>query len=119
MQRKILMIFVEYAKRTIKRMNMKSIVQKRIRIKYDPSLKRDEARLNTRLANELNISDKLEIVVAGRHRFVFKAIIDDEAEYNRVYVNPELMEEHGVADNSIATLRSYKGSEALGVRLEV
>jgi hypothetical protein len=95
------------------------LLEKRIRLKYDPSLEREEAKINPQLAKELDIKDKLEIVVAGRHRFVFRAIIDDEVEYNRVHVNPELMEENGVADNSIATVRSYKGTERLGVRLEV
>jgi hypothetical protein len=95
------------------------LLEKRIRLKYDPSLEREEAKVSPQLARELDIKDKLEIVVAGRHRFVFRAIIDDEVEYNRVHVNPELMEENGVADNSIATVRSYRGTERLGVRLEV
>ncbi len=93
--------------------------EKRIRLKYDPSLKPEEAKVHPDLAKELGIEDKLEIVVAGRHRFIFKAIVDEEAEYNRVYVNPDLMEEHGVADNSIATVRSYRGEERMGVRLPV
>lgn len=96
---------------------IKKLKEKRIRLKYDPSLEPEQAKIHPDLAKELDIQDKLEIVVAGRHRFVFKAIIDESAEYNRVHVNPDLMEEHGVADNSIATVRSYKGSEALGVRL--
>lgn len=95
------------------------LLEKRVRLKYDSSLKREEARVNPQLARELDIKDKLEIVVAGRHRFVFRAVIDDEVEYNRIHVNPELMEENGVADNSIATIRSYRGTERLGVRLEV
>lgn len=97
----------------------KRLSEKRIRLRYDPTLKPEEAKINTRLARELGITDKLEIVVAGRHRFAFRAIIDDDVEYNRVHVNPDLMEEHGIADNSIATVRSYRGTEQLGVRLEV
>lgn len=97
----------------------KKLAEKRIRLKYDYSLKPEEAKVNDKLAKELGITDKLEIVVAGRHRFAMKAIIDEEVEYNRVHVNPDLMEEHGIADNSIATVRAYKGTEKLGVRLEV
>ncbi|BAN90499.1 hypothetical protein [Aeropyrum camini] len=93
--------------------------EKRIRLKYDPRLKPEEARISPELAKQLGIEDLLEITIAHRHRFAFKAIIDEEAEPNRVYVNPELMEEHGVADNSIATVRPYRGEEKLGVRLEV
>ncbi len=95
----------------------KRLSEKRIRIKYDASLEPEQAKIHPSLAKELGIDDKLEIVVAGRHRFAFKAIIDEDAEPNRVHVNPDLMEEHGIADNSIATVRAYKGSEQLGVRL--
>ena len=95
------------------------LTEKRIRLRYDHSLDPEKARLNQQLARELNIRDMIEIVVAGRHRFVFHAIIDEETEYNIVYVNPDLMEEHGIADNSIATLRSYRGEEKAGVRLPV
>ncbi len=95
------------------------LTEKRIRLRYDASLEPEEAKVNPRLAKELGIEDKLEIVVAGRHRFVFRAIVDDEVEYNRVHVNPDLMEENGIADNSIATVRAYRGSERLGVNLGV
>lgn len=97
----------------------KRLSEKRIRLRYDYSLKPEEAKVHPTLAKELGIEDKLEIVVAGRHRFVFKAIVDEEAEPNRVHVNPDLMEEHGIADNSIATVRAYRGSEQMGVRLSV
>ena len=96
---------------------IKKLREKRVRLKYDSSLEPEQAKIHPDLAKELDIQDKLEIVVAGRHRFVFKAIIDESAEYNRVHVNPDLMEEHGVADNSIATVRAYRGHEAPGVRL--
>jgi hypothetical protein len=36
-----------------------------------------------------------------------------------VYVNGDLIEEHGIADNSIATVRAHKGGEKLGVRLDI
>ncbi len=97
----------------------KKLREKRIRLKYDDSLPPEKARIHPSLASELGITDKLEIVVAGRHRFAFNAVIDEDAEENRVYVNPDLMEEHGIADGSIATVRAYKGTEKLGVRLKV
>ena len=84
------------------------LTEKRIRIFYDSSLKEDQAKLNPRLAESLGITDKVEVVVAGRHRFVFNAIIDDSVDENKVLVNPDVMEEHGVADGSIATVRAYR-----------
>ena len=97
----------------------KRVAERRIRLRYDDSLNPDEARINPRLAQQLGISDKLEITVAGRHRFAFKAIIDEDTPENVIYVNSDLMEEHGIADNSIATVRAYRGSERLGVNLGV
>jgi hypothetical protein len=97
----------------------KQLREKRIRLRYDPSLEPEQAKINPRLAKELNIQELLEISVAGRHRFAFKALLDDSVEENVVHVNPDLMEEHGIADNSIATIRAYRGSERLGVNLGV
>ncbi len=97
----------------------KRMREKRIRLRYDASLQPEQARINPQLAKELGVEDMLEIVVAGRHRFVFHAIIDEDIEYNNIHVNPDLMEEHGVADRSIATVRAYRGTEKAGVRLNV
>ena len=102
---------------SVLKQRQKRITEKRIRIKYDDSLEREQAKINPNLAKELGIEDLIELSVAGRHRFVLKVIIDDEVEENRVHVNPDLMQENGVADNSIATVRPYKGSERLGVNL--
>ncbi|MEB3774632.1 MAG: hypothetical protein GSR86_06895 [Desulfurococcales archaeon] len=97
----------------------KRMREKRIRLRYDASLQPEQARINQQLAKELGVKDMIEVVVAGRHRFVFHAIIDEDVEYNNVHVNPDLMEEHGVADRSIATVRAYQGTEKAGVRLNV
>jgi predicted molibdopterin-dependent oxidoreductase YjgC len=97
----------------------KVLREKRVRIRYDNELDEEEARISTRLARELGIKDYLEIVVAGKKRFAFRALIEDDVEENVVYVNGDLMEEHGIADNSIATVRAHKGGEKLGVRLDI
>lgn len=97
----------------------KRLREKRIRLKYDDSLAPEKAKLNPKLASMLGITEKLEVVVAGRHRFAFLAVLDEEVDENHVHVNPELMEEHGIADESIATVRAYRGTEKLGVRLNV
>ncbi|MCE4601399.1 MAG: hypothetical protein F7C38_07575 [Desulfurococcales archaeon] len=99
--------------------SQKQVREKRIRLKYDDSLAPEKAKINPRIANQLGITDKLEIVVAGRHRFAFLAILDEEVDEGHVHVNPDLMEEHGIADESIATVRAYKGTEKLGVKLNV
>lgn len=85
----------------------KVLREKRIRVKYDPSVKPDSAKLNSTLARALGIVDRVELVVAGKAKFVLNAVIDDGVEADRVHVNPDAMREEGVSDNSIATIRAY------------
>jgi len=82
--------------------------EKRIRLRYAEDVKREEARVPKRLAEELGIRDALEITVAGKKRFRFKAVIDERLGGDYVYVNPELMRENGIADNSICTIRAAR-----------
>ncbi len=84
--------------------------EKRIRLRYDPDTPQDQAKISPQLAKELDIKDYLEITVAGRKRFKFRAIIDDAVPYDYVYVNPDLMKQNGIADNSICTIRRAPGA---------
>lgn len=87
----------------------KVLREKRIRIKYDETLAENTAKVPKDLAEALGIKegDTIEIVVAGKKKFLFKAIIIDETGTNYVYCYPEELREKGVADNSIATLRKH------------
>jgi len=80
--------------------------EKRIRLAYDASVGKDEAKIYKALADELSIRNYLEITVAGKKRFRFKAVIKDSLPIDVAYVNPEVMKFHGVADKSICTIRS-------------
>lgn len=84
----------------------KTLKEKRIRLSYDTSVGKDEAKISKTLAEELNIKNFLELTVAGRKRFKFKAVILDSLPNDIAYVNPEVMKIHGVADKSICTIRS-------------
>ncbi len=89
------------------------IREKRIRIRYDESMPTGTVRLSKGLADMLSIKDGdlVDIVVAGRHKFVYKAIVVEEGGLNEAYCNPEELRERGVADNSIATVRRRSGGE--------
>ncbi|ABN70228.1 conserved hypothetical protein [Staphylothermus marinus F1] len=91
------------------RRKQKILREKRIRIKYDDSLPENTAKVPKDLAEALGIKegDTIEIVIAGKKKFLFKAIIIEEAGTNLVYCYPEELREKGVADNSIATLRKH------------
>ncbi len=81
------------------------IPEKRIRVRWNAEVKPEQAKINPKLAGDLGITDKLELVVAGRHKFVLTAVLDENVPYNEVWANEDLLKEHGVADNSIATVR--------------
>ncbi|ADI32426.1 hypothetical protein [Staphylothermus hellenicus] len=91
------------------RRKQKVLREKRIRIKYDESLPENTAKVPKDLAEALGIKedDTIEIVIAGKKKFMFKAVIIDETGTNLVYCYPEELREKGVADNSIATLRKH------------
>jgi len=87
--------------------------EKRVKISYDQDVGENAAKVSKKLADELGISNKIEIVVAGKKKFVMKAIIDETIdEMNKVYVNPDIMRNEGVSDNSIATIRPSTSSGA-------
>jgi len=79
--------------------------ERRVRVRYDESVKRGTARISPSLAKELGITDCLEVVVAGRRRLRLKTIIDEGLTGSDVWCNPEELRERGIADNSIATVR--------------
>ncbi|MDP8003405.1 MAG: hypothetical protein ACP5I6_04165 [Caldisphaera sp.] len=85
----------------------KKISEKRIRISYDSSLEKGEAKISKKLAQDLGIQKELELVIAGKKKFVMKAVIDEGIkDDNKVFANPDEMKDEGIADNSIATVRA-------------
>ncbi len=85
------------------------IREKRIRVRWDENTPLGSVKIHKELAESLGIKEgnMVEIVVAGRHKFIYKAILVEEGEVNEVYCNPEELRERGVADKSIATVRKH------------
>jgi len=79
--------------------------EKRVRIRYG-SVKGDQVGVSEALKQELGLGSQAQLVVAGRKRFVLNVVVLEGLPENVVVVNGDLMREHGIADNSIATLRS-------------
>ncbi|MCX8196042.1 MAG: hypothetical protein N3F67_03065 [Acidilobaceae archaeon] len=86
----------------------KQLREKRVRLKFEEAVEKGHARISAKLARALGITDKLEVVVAGRTRLLLQAIIDESLEEERVFVNPSPLLEKGVADNSIVTVRAAR-----------
>lgn len=89
----------------------KVLSEKRIRVRYDESLPEDRLKIHKDLASMLGLKqdDDVELVVAGKKRFVYKVVIVDNIESEVVFCNPNLLVKNGVADNSIATIRKHAG----------
>ena len=81
------------------------LAEKRVRIRHKPDVKPQYAKINPKLAEDLGIKEYLEIVVARRHKLVFKALLDEQVPELEVWCNDELLRDKGIADNSIATIR--------------
>ncbi|HIP65655.1 MAG TPA: hypothetical protein EYH08_03905 [Pyrodictium sp.] len=87
-----------------------TIVERRVRLKFHNELKESVAKLNPDLARELGVKEGeyIEVVVAHRHKFVYKVELDESVPITEVWVNGEKLPEYGVADNSIATVRKAR-----------
>jgi len=69
----------------------KRITEKRIRVRYGAELSANTAKLAKQLADMLGIKegDEIEIVVAGKKRFVYKALVEEGLDPNIVYCYPD------------------------------
>ena len=103
---KILTAIIPPAKQLKK--ESKKVLERRIRVRRRDEVKPEYAIINSKLANELEIKDYLEIVVAGKKRLKFKVHIKDEVPEKEVWCNSDVLRENGIADNSIATVRASK-----------
>lgn len=89
----------------------KILSEKRIRVKYDTSLPEDRIKIHKDLASMLGLKqdDNVELVIAGKKRFIYKAVLVDNIDQEVVFCNPSILVKNGVADNSIATVRKHTG----------
>jgi len=88
-----------------KREARKSAQERRIRLRYG-EVERDQVAVSEKLAKELELKEQAYITVAGKKRFLLKVVIKEGLSENVALVNGELMRENGIADNSIATIKS-------------
>ncbi|MDT7865255.1 MAG: hypothetical protein RQ922_05190 [Thermoproteota archaeon] len=79
--------------------------ERRLRIKISESVKEGKLSINPTTAQELGISDKVEIVVGGKKRLVLDAILSSETPPDQVFINPDFAKSFGIANNTIATIR--------------
>lgn len=86
-------------------MSMSKVTEKRLKLRKKDEVEEGSARINSKTAEFLGITDKLEVVLAGKKRYEFNAVISDGVPVNEVWLNSEQMKKLGIADNTTATVR--------------
>ena len=79
--------------------------ERRLRIRRKDMVKPGKAHINPNMAKMLQIETEIEVVLAGKRRFRFTAVIDESLPEREVWINSEDGRAYGIADNSIATVR--------------
>jgi len=86
---------------------MNEIKQKRMRLRHRVEVERGKSFLNPETMSFLEVEDsqEIEIVVAKKKKFRSIVFSKSEVPLNEVWMNPDELQEKGIADNSIATVR--------------
>jgi len=82
--------------------------ERRVRLRFAEGVKEGIALLNPELLKEIGEVEHVEVVVAHRHRFRYRVVVDEKVPPNEIWVNGEKLPEYGISDNSIATVRPVK-----------
>ncbi|MCS7139180.1 MAG: hypothetical protein N3F04_01895 [Candidatus Nezhaarchaeota archaeon] len=81
------------------------VVEKRLKLRKKDEVNEGSARINPKTAELLGITDKLEIVLAGKKRYRFNVVLSEAVPINEVWLNSSEMKRHGIADGTTATVR--------------
>jgi hypothetical protein len=79
--------------------------EKRLRLRRIDSVEKGTSRMNSATYKFLQMSGRLEIVVAGKKKLELKTALFPEVPENEVWANTDEMKIQGLSDNSIATVR--------------
>ncbi len=81
------------------------VKEKRVRLRLRKEVPENELHISPALLKYLEIKGGIEVSVAGKKRFRFKAVESEQVPENEVWANEALMKENGIADNSLVTVR--------------
>jgi hypothetical protein len=84
---------------------MSKVPEKRLRVRRIEGVDEGMAKMNSFMMKQLQITDKIEVVVAGKRKCILTVVADDNVPEREVWANPAQMASLGIADNSIATIR--------------
>jgi hypothetical protein len=79
--------------------------EKRLRLRRRDEIDKGSSKLNSMTYKFLQISGRIEVVVAGKKKLELNAVSLSDIPENEVWINTEEMRVQGLSDNSIATVR--------------
>jgi len=79
--------------------------EKRLRLRRKDEVDKGVGKLNSETCKFLQISNKMEVVVAGKRKLSLSVLTLSDVPENEVWINTEEMKVQGLSDNSIATIR--------------
>lgn len=79
--------------------------EKRLRLRRRDEIEKGSSKLNSKTYKFLQISGRIEVVVARKKKLELNAIPLSDIPENEVWINTEEMRVQGLSDNSIATVR--------------
>jgi len=79
--------------------------EKRLRLRRKDDLDKGNSRLNATTAKFLQVSGRIEVIVAGKKKLELNAVPLPDVPENEVWINTDEMKQLGLSDNSIATIR--------------
>ena len=85
-----------------------SLPEKRLRIRRREDVSAGNSKMNSRMAQQLGISDEIEAIVAGKSKGKWKTLQNESVPANEVWMNSDELKAKGIADNTITTIRKAK-----------
>lgn len=81
-------------------------IERRLRIRRREEVAKGVAKMNPKMMKLLGVTSSLEVVIAGKRRYRFKVLSNENVPEKEVWCNAEELREYGIADNTVATCRA-------------
>ncbi len=85
-----------------------SLPEKRMRIRNREDVTAGNSKMNSKMAEQLGVSDEVEAIVSGKWKGKWKVALTESVPANEIWMNGEELKAKGIADNTIATIRKPK-----------
>ncbi len=82
------------------------VKERRLRLRRRDDVIQGYAKMNPKTMEELQIENKIEVVIGGKKKLYFNVMSFEEVPFNEVWCNEDELRVNGIADYTIATVRA-------------